>query len=142
MSDRPLQDEVLTELGDERLQELAEQLGTDADGARQLVGASVGSLTGVITDEAVTPGGTAELSQALEQAAGEPEPMTGVAGFAGLGAGMGGGLLATVLRKASAPTARAVSKRTGLPVAAVTGALEMLIPVVATVLARRARRTK
>ncbi|SFF82651.1 protein of unknown function [Actinacidiphila alni] len=142
MSDRPLQDEVLTELGDERLQEMAERLGTDADGARQLVGASVGSLTGVITDEAVTPGGTAELSQALEQAADEPEPMTGVAGFAGLGAGMGGGLLATVLRKASAPTARAVSKRTGLPVAAVTGALEMLIPVVATVLARRARRTK
>ncbi|MFJ4406388.1 MULTISPECIES: DUF937 domain-containing protein [unclassified Streptomyces] len=142
MSDRPLQDEVLTELGDERLQELADRLGTDTDAARQVVGASVGSLTGVVTDEAVTPGGTAELSQALEQAASEPEPLTGVAGFAGLGTGVGGGLLTTVLRKATAPTARAVSKRTGLPVAAVTGALETLIPVVATVLAKRARRAK
>ncbi|MBD0735017.1 DUF937 domain-containing protein [Streptomyces sp. CBMA29] len=142
MSDRPLQDEVLTELGDERLQEMAERLGTDTDAARQVVGASVGSLTGVVTDEAVTPGGTAELSQALEEAASEPEPLTGVAGFAGLGTGVGGGLLTTVLRKATAPTARAVSKRTGLPVAAVSGALEMLIPVVATVLAKRARRAK
>ncbi|MFF7153601.1 DUF937 domain-containing protein [Streptomyces sp. NPDC008139] len=142
MSDRPLQDEVLTELGDERLQEMAERLGTDTDAARQVVGASVGSLTGVVTDEAVTPGGTAELSQALEQAASEPEPLTEVAGFAGLGTGVGGGLLTTVLRKATAPTARAVSKRTGLPVTAVTGALEMLIPVVATVLAQRARRAK
>ncbi|MET9219485.1 MULTISPECIES: DUF937 domain-containing protein [unclassified Streptomyces] len=142
MSDRPLQDEVLTELGDERLQEMADRLGTDTDAARQVVGASVGSLTGVVTDEAVTPGGTAELSQALEQAASEPEPLTGVAGFAGLGTGVGGGLLTTVLRKATAPTARAVSKRTGLPVAAVTGALETLIPVVATVLAKRARRAK
>ncbi|MFF7195454.1 DUF937 domain-containing protein [Streptomyces sp. NPDC088197] len=142
MSDRPLQDEVLTELGDERLQELADRLGTDTDAARQVVGASVGSLTGVVTDEAVTPGGTAELSQALEQAASEPEPLTGVAGFAGLGTGVGGGLLTTVLRKATAPTARAVSKRTGLPVAAVTMALETLIPVVATVLAKRARRAK
>ncbi|MDJ0340052.1 DUF937 domain-containing protein [Streptomyces sp. H10-C2] len=145
MSDEPLQNEVLSEIGDDRLQEIAGLLGTDPESARKLVGTSVTSLTGVLTDDAVTPGGTAELSQALEQAATEPEPPAGAAGFAGLGvlgSAAGGGMLLTVLRKVTAPTARAVSKKTGLPVAAVAGALELVIPVVATVLAKRARSAK
>ncbi|MCM2428336.1 DUF937 domain-containing protein [Streptomyces sp. RKAG337] len=142
MSDQPLQNEVLSELGDDQIQEIAGVLGTDPESARKLVGTSVTSLTGVLTDDAVTPGGTAELSQALEQAAAEPEPPAGAVGFAGLGGPAsvtGGGMLVAVLRKVTAPTARAVSKKTGLPVAAVAGALELVIPVVATVLAKRAR---
>lgn len=139
MSEQPLQYEVLAELGDDQIQEIAGVLGTDPESARKLVGTSVTSLTGVLTDDAVTPGGTAELSQALEQAATEPEPPAGAPGFAGLGSAAGGGMLVAVLRKVTAPAARAVSKKTGLPVTAVTGALELVIPVVATVLAKRAR---
>ncbi|MFD3450971.1 DUF937 domain-containing protein [Streptomyces sp. NPDC058691] len=147
MSDRPLKDEVLEELGEDRLREIAALLGADADETRQVVGGSVASVTGVLTDDAVTPGGTAELCQAMEQAANETEPLPAAAvGFAGVrgGAkgGSGGDALAAVLAKVAAPAARAVAKRTGLPVEAVAGALELIIPVIAAVLARRAREKR
>jgi hypothetical protein len=123
MSDRPLKDEVLEELGDDRLREIAGLLGSDTDDARRFVGDSVASLTGVLTDESITPGGTAELCQAMEQA---------TAGRSG------DGPLIAVLGKATGPAANAVSKKSGLPVAAVTGALDAIVPVVASVLADRA----
>lgn len=147
MSDRPLKDEVLEELGDDRLREIAELLGTDAAEAQRVVGSSVASITGVLTDDAVTPGGTAELCQAMEQAANEPEPLPMAAmGFAGVTGGTGPepgrGVLAAVLARVAAPAARAVAKRTGLPVETVTAALQTLIPVMASVLARRAREKR
>ncbi|MFE0625865.1 DUF937 domain-containing protein [Streptomyces sp. NPDC058864] len=147
MSDRPLKDEVLEELGDDRLREITELLGTDADEAQQVVGSAVASITGVLTDDAVTPGGTAELCQAMEQAANEPEPLPAAAvGFAGVQGGTsaepGRGVLAAVLAKVAAPAARAVAKRTGLPVETVTAALQTVIPVMAAVLARRAREKR
>ncbi|MDX6332050.1 MAG: hypothetical protein QOI83_4433 [Streptomycetaceae bacterium] len=124
MSDRPLKDEVLEQLGDDRLQEIAGLLGSDADDVRRFVGDSVASLTGVLTDESITPGGTAELCQAMEQA---------TAGRSG------DGPLIALLGKATGPAALAVSEKSGLPVAALTGALDAIIPVVASVLADRAR---
>lgn len=72
MTDRPLNDEVLAELGDDRIQEIAGLLHTDTDAARNVVSGSVASLTGVLTDDSLTPGGTAELCQAIAQAAVEP----------------------------------------------------------------------
>ncbi|MGW3241597.1 DUF937 domain-containing protein [Streptomyces sp. NPDC001070] len=147
MSDRPLKDEVLEELGDDRLREITALLGTDAEQARQVVGSAVASVTGVLTDDAVTPGGTAELCQAMEQAANEPEPLPAAAlGFAGVRGGTGPepgrGVLAAVLGRVAGPAARAVAKRTGLPVEAVAAALETVIPVMASVLARRAREKR
>ncbi|MEU6342116.1 DUF937 domain-containing protein [Streptomyces sp. NPDC046977] len=147
MSDRPLKDEVLEELGEDRLREIAALLGTGADETRQVVGGSVASLTGVLTDDAVTPGGTAELCQAMEQAANATEPLpAAAAGFAGVQGGAQGGsnngALVAVLAKVAVPAARAVAKRTGLPEKAVAGALESIIPVVAAVLARRAREKR
>ncbi|TKA13370.1 DUF937 domain-containing protein [Actinacidiphila oryziradicis] len=124
MSDRPLKDEVLEQLGDDRLQEIAGLLGSDADDVRRFVGDSVASLTGVLTDESITPGGTAELCQAMEQA---------TAGRSG------DGPLIALLGKAAGPAALAVSEKSGLPVSALTGALDAIIPVVASVLADRAR---
>ncbi len=132
MTDRPLKDEVLDELGDDRLQEIAGLLHSDADTARHVVNGSVASLTGVLTDDSLTPGGTAELCQAIAQAAMEPEPHHGAVSA-------GGGLVAAVLGKVADPAAKAVAKRQGLPVEAVAGALEIVVPVTATVLARRAR---
>ncbi|MDX3234915.1 DUF937 domain-containing protein [Streptomyces sp. ME03-5709C] len=147
MSDRPLKDEVLEELGDDRLRKITELLGTDAAQAQRVVGGAVTSITGVLTDDAVTPGGTAELCQAMEQAANEPEPLpAAAAGFAGVQGGTGPepgrGVLAAVLAKVATPAARAVAKRTGLPVEAVRAALETVIPVMAAVLARRAREKR
>jgi hypothetical protein len=124
MSDRPLKDEVLEQLGDDRLQEIAGLLGSDADDVRRFVGDSVASLTGVLTDESITPGGTAELCQAMEQATDGRS---------------GDGPLIALLGKAAGPAALAVSEKSGLPVSALTAALDAIIPVVASVLADRAR---
>jgi hypothetical protein len=132
MTDRPLRDEVLEELGDDRLREIAGLLHTDTDAARHVVRGSVASLTGVLNDDSLTPGGTAELCQAIAQAAMEPEPHSGAVAA-------GSGLVAGVLGKVAEPAARAVAKRQGLPLDAVAGALEIVVPVTATVLARRAR---
>jgi hypothetical protein len=132
MTDRPLKDEVLAELGDDRLNDIAGLLHADADAARHVVSGSVASLTGVLTDDSLTPGGTAELCQAIAQAAMEPEPRSGADA-------VGSGLVGAVLGKVAEPTARAVASKQGLPVEAVAGALEIILPVTATVLARRAR---
>lgn len=48
-----------------------------------------------------------------------------------------GGLLAGVPAKASKPVANAVAKKTGLPAATVTRVVELLIPVILTVPAKR-----
>jgi hypothetical protein len=62
----------------------------------------------------------------------EPEPRSGADT-------VGSGLVGAVLGKVAESAARAVAKKQGLPVEAVAGALEIILPVTATVLARRAR---
>ncbi|RLU81622.1 hypothetical protein CTZ27_32190 [Streptomyces griseocarneus] len=104
MGDDQLQQAVLDELGDDRVQELADDLGTDAEGAKRVVAATVEAL---------------------------PEELT---------AGPGGGPAAGVLGRISGPVARAVAKRTGLPVGTVSRGLELLLPVVLGVIAKRRRR--
>ncbi|MGP4000950.1 DUF937 domain-containing protein [Streptomyces sp. 8N706] len=99
MSDESLQKDVLTELGDDRIQELAGELGTDADVARTVVGTTVSALPGTVGD----------------------------------------GTLAGVLGRVTTPTAQTVSRQTGLPLASVTRALELLLPVVLSVIAKRRR---
>ncbi|MCC3772010.1 DUF937 domain-containing protein [Streptomyces sp. UNOC14_S4] len=110
MGDDQLQQAVLDELGDDRVQELADDLGTDAEGAKRVVAATVEAL---------------------------PEELTGEA--EGL-AGPGGGLAVGVLGRISGPVARAVAKRTGLSVGTVSRGLELLLPVVLGVIAKRRRR--
>ncbi|MFF1449392.1 DUF937 domain-containing protein [Streptomyces sp. NPDC058274] len=119
-----LQKDVLDELGDDKLQEIAGVLGTDAAGARQVVGTTVSELSGGVQEEA---------------AAAPPEeaPLQGVVTLGGLGGVAGGGLLAGMLAKVSKPVAQAVAKKTGLPAPAVTRVIELLIPVVLTVLTKR-----
>jgi hypothetical protein len=119
-----LQKDVLDELGDDKLQEIAGVLGTDAAGARQVVGTTVSELSGGVQEEA---------------AAAPPEeaPLQGVVTLGGLGGVAGGGLLAGMLAKVSKPVAQAVAKKTGLPAPAVTRVIELVIPVVLTVLTKR-----
>ncbi|MDX6363454.1 MAG: hypothetical protein QOC85_2464 [Streptomyces sp.] len=119
-----LQKDVLDALGDDKLQEIAGVLGTDAAGARQVVGTTVSELSGGVQEEA---------------AAAPPEeaPLQGVVTLGGLGGVAGGGLLAGMLAKVSKPVAQAVAKKTGLPAPAVTRVIELLIPVVLTVLTKR-----
>ncbi len=118
MGDETLQKDVLDELGEDRIQELAGELGTDAEGAKGMVAATV---------------------EALPEEIAEGAP-AGVAGFAGLGGGLGGGLLSGVLGKISGPVGKAVAKKTGLPEATVARALELLLPVVMTTIAKRRKR--
>ncbi|MFD4877616.1 DUF937 domain-containing protein [Streptomyces sp. NPDC058420] len=117
---------VLDELGGDKLREIAGLLGTDEAGARDVVGTTASALSG-------------------EAAAVEPEPTPQEAplqGVATLGGFATGGLMAGVLAKASRPVANAVAKKTGLPPATVARVVEMVIPVVLTVLTKRAARKK
>ncbi|MEV6670311.1 DUF937 domain-containing protein [Streptomyces sp. NPDC051162] len=113
MGDDSLQKDVLQELGDDRIEELAGELGTDTETAKRVVEATVAEL---------------------------PDELTAApAGVQGL-AGLGGGLMSGVLAKLSGPVANAVAKKTGLPPATVARALELLLPVVLTTIAKRRNR--
>lgn len=114
-----LEAEVLDELGEGRLQEIAGLLGTDGTEAREMVGTTVSALSGEVREAPVPE---------------EEAPLQGVSTLGGFTAG---GLLAGVLAKASKPVANAVAKKTGLPAATVTRVVELLIPVILTVLAKR-----
>ncbi|MCX5382328.1 DUF937 domain-containing protein [Streptomyces sp. NBC_00083] len=140
-SDRPLQQDVLDELGDDGLQRIAGLLDTDAAGARDMVGTTMSTLSGDLPQD-----GQDEVRQAVtEAAAAEPEPAPGdtpLQGVATLGGGLGGmlsgGLAAGMLAKVARPVANAVAKKTGLPPATVTKALEVVLPVALAVLTKRA----
>jgi hypothetical protein len=116
-----LQDDVLDELGDDRIGDIAGLLGTDEAGARQMVGTTVSALSGE-AESVATP---------------HAAPLTGVAT---LGGPATGGLMAGVLAEEAEPVARAVARHTGLAPAAVSRVVEMVIPVVLAVLTKRAAR--
>ncbi|QIY96043.1 DUF937 domain-containing protein [Streptomyces sp. S1D4-11] len=120
------EDDVLGELGDDKLQEIAGLLGTDTAGAQEVVGTTVSALAGPVQEEA----------------AAEPEEEAPLQGVSTLGGFATGGLMAGVLAKVSKPVANAVAKKTGIPAATVTRVIEMLVPVVLTVLSKRAARKK
>ncbi|MFI8498183.1 DUF937 domain-containing protein [Streptomyces sp. NPDC085524] len=139
MSESSFQDDVLGELGDDRLNEIASLLGTDTEGARDTVATTVGAMTGDLRQKADTEDD--EVRQAFAEAA-EPQ-LQGVATLGGgLGGLLGGGMMAGVLAKASKPVANAVSKKTGIPAATVARVIEMLIPVLLAVIAKRASSGK
>ncbi|MFE5540148.1 DUF937 domain-containing protein [Streptomyces sp. NPDC056492] len=139
MSEPSFQDDVLGELGPDRLTEIAGLLGTDAAGARETVTTTVGAMTGDLRQKADADDEDGdEVRQAVAEVS-EP-PLQGVAT---LGGGLlGGGLMAGVLAKLSKPVASAVSKKTGIPAPTVSRVIEMLIPVVLAVFAKRAAAGK
>ncbi|ATZ26612.1 hypothetical protein SLAV_24045 [Streptomyces lavendulae subsp. lavendulae] len=140
MSESSFQDDVLGELGDEKLTEIAGLLGTDTDGARAAVSETVGAMAGGLQEKAAAEGEDGEVGQAVAEAA-EP-PLQGVATLGGLGGLLGGGMMAGVLAKVSKPVANAVAKKTGIPAATVSRVIEVLIPVVLAVFAKRAAEGK
>lgn len=134
MSEPSFRDDVLGELGDDKLTEIAGLLGTDTDGARDTVAQTVGALTGDLQQKADDDD---EVRQAIAEVA-EP-PLQGVATLGGgLGGMLGGGMMAGVLAKVSKPVANALSKKTGIPAATISRVIEMLIPVLLAVFAKRA----
>lgn len=134
-----LEKDVLDELGDDRLQEIAGLLGTDAAGAQDVVGTTVTALSGNLQEKAEDPAEAREVRQAFAEASPAEPPPQGIAGFGGFGGLAAGGMLSGVLAKMSKPVAAAVAKKTGLPAASVTRVIELLIPVLLTVLTKRAR---
>ncbi|MGW6734796.1 DUF937 domain-containing protein [Streptomyces sp. NPDC055013] len=114
-----LQDDVLDELGDHRIGDIAGLLGTDEAGARQMIGTTVAALSGE-AEAVATP---------------HDAPLTGVATMGGFATG---GLMAGLLAKEAEPVADAVARRTGLPRGAVSRVVDMLVPVMPAVLVKRA----
>ncbi|MER8231876.1 DUF937 domain-containing protein [Streptomyces sp. NPDC101490] len=139
MSDGSFQDDVLDELGDDRLQEIAGVLGTDSAGAREVVGSSVAELSGELRLAASEPGEADEVRAAVDEVTSSEPPLRGVAAFGGL---MGGGLMAGLLTRLARPAASAVAKRTGIPPATADRAVQLLVPVVLAVLTKRAAGKK
>ncbi|MET8688930.1 DUF937 domain-containing protein [Streptomyces sp. NPDC004732] len=139
---RSFEQDVLNELGDDRLQEIAGLLGTDASGAQEVVGTTVSALSGDIRGRAADPAEADEVRQAFAEVEPADPPLQGVAAFGGLGGLAAGGMMSGMLAKMSRPVANAVSKKTGIPAPTVTRVIEMLIPVVLAVLSKRAARTK
>ncbi|CAM5534312.1 DUF937 domain-containing protein [Streptomyces narbonensis] len=139
MSEPSFQDDVLTELGDDRLQEIAGLLDTDVDGAQELVGSSVAELSGELRQAAAEPASADEVRAAVNEVTSAEPPLQGVATVGGLAAG---GLMSGVLAKLAKPAANAVAKRTGLPPAAVNRAVDVLVPVVIAALTKRAAAKK
>jgi hypothetical protein len=137
-----LQKDVLDELGDDRLGEIAALLGTDAAGAQDVVGTTVSELSGGLREKATAdPQQAEEVRQALAENE-EQQPLQGVAALGGLGGLAGGGLMAGILAKMSRPVATAVAKKTGLPPATVSRVIELLVPVVLAVFTKRAAGRK
>ncbi|WP_031478616.1 DUF937 domain-containing protein [Streptomyces bicolor] len=116
-----LQDDVLHELGDDRIGDIAGLLGTDESGARQMVCTTVSALSDEV-ETVATP---------------HDAPLTGVATLGGFATG---GLMAGLLAEEAEPVAAAVARRTGLPPDAVSQVVEMVIPVELAVLTKRAAR--
>ncbi|MFG2373810.1 DUF937 domain-containing protein [Streptomyces sp. NPDC048504] len=121
-------DDILDELGDAKVQEIAGLLGTDEAGAREVVGTTASALSGE--------------AAAAEPPTIETPPEAPLQGVATLGGFATGGLMAGVLAKAARPVANAVAKKTGLPPATVARVVEMLIPAVLAVLTKRAAKKK
>ncbi|MFD6982585.1 hypothetical protein ACFWAX_18025, partial [Streptomyces sp. NPDC059956] len=115
MSEPSFQDDVLTELGDDRLTEIAGLLGTDTNGARDTVATTVGAMTGDLQQKADADDDDGnEVRQAFAEVT--QAPLEGVATLGGgLGGMLSGGMMAGVLAKVSKPVANAVSKKTGIP---------------------------
>ncbi|WP_043192755.1 DUF937 domain-containing protein [Streptomyces sp. NRRL F-2664] len=122
MNESSFEDEVLGELGDDRLTEIASLLGTDTAGARDTVATTVAAMTGDLRQRAAADD---EDGAAVRRAFAEvSEPPRGTT------AGVPTGL--------SRPVANAVAKKTGIPAPTVGRLVEILIPVVLAVFAKRA----
>ncbi|MFF9065148.1 DUF937 domain-containing protein [Streptomyces sp. NPDC014891] len=133
------EDDVLDELGDDRLREIADVLGTDRTGAQEVVGSSVAELADELRRAADEPDSADEVRAAFGEVASAEPPLQGVAGIGGLAAG---GLMAGVLGRLARPAANAIAKRTGIPAATVTRTLDLVLPVVLAVLTKRAAAKK
>ncbi|MFF8509883.1 DUF937 domain-containing protein [Streptomyces sp. NPDC015492] len=133
------EDDVLNELGDDRLREIADVLGTDRTGAQEVVGSSVAELADELRRAADEPDSADEVRAAFGEVASAEPPLRGVAGIGGLAAG---GLMAGVLGRLARPAANAIAKRTGIPAATVTRTLDLALPVVLAVLTKRAAAKK
>ncbi|MFJ6697831.1 DUF937 domain-containing protein [Streptomyces sp. NPDC091272] len=138
MTDDSFQQDVLNELGDDKLAEIAGLLGTDAAGAQDVVASTADAFAGGLTEkaQAATPEEADEVRAAFAEAS-EP-PLQGVATLGGMGGMLGGGMMAGVLGKLAKPVANAVARKTGLPAASVSRAIEIALPVVVAVVTKRA----
>jgi hypothetical protein len=143
MRARSLADEVLKRLGDDRLARIAGALGVDEAAARRIVRESVPPIASALADDAERNRTEATrvagaINEAMPVARAVP-----AAGRPGRGksafplAGIRGGILALVVRKAAGPAARRIAKKTGLPAHIAISLAETLLPVVIAVLAKR-----
>lgn len=76
MSDVSFQKDVLPELGDDKLQEIAGLLGTDAAGAQSVVESTVLAMSGGLQEKAAAPEEAEEVRQPVAEISTAPAAST------------------------------------------------------------------
>ncbi|MQY16486.1 hypothetical protein SRB5_66850 [Streptomyces sp. RB5] len=159
MSNKAVHKAVLDQLGSEQVTRLAEELGTSDHTVKKLVDETIASLSGTLAEEARTPQGARHVAEAFNEVPADGSavpvdvsPLTGPApgtpgtqmpagarGF--MGAGMlGSSIVGSLLARVTLPVARTVAARTGLPVAQVSNAMKIVLPLAITALSQLAKK--
>ena len=143
-----LVDDLFSQLQGAPLQQIAGQLGTDADQTRDAIGAALPMLLGALGRNAQQPQGAADLFGALQRDhAGGPD-LGGLLGSL-LGGGMGGGapaaapqldgggILGHIFGGAQGRAESGLGQATGMGAGQAGQLLQMLAPIVMAFLAKR-----
>ena len=154
-----LVDTVMSHLGDAQIQQIAAQLGTDPDSARNAIEHALPLIVGGMANQASTPAGADALHNALGDHAGNsvadvlggligggvPGGGGGMGGSAGTSAGglggIGGAILGHIFGANASAANQGLGQATGLGTQNAGQLLAILAPIVMTVLANHARQT-
>lgn len=128
-------DLVQQQLGPQQMEQIGQQLGTDAATTRQAVDAALPALVGGMASTAQQPGGESEI----RTLAGSQGGAMGL-GMGDLGAmigGGGGGILGSILGRTQPDVEHGVEKASGLDSDRTRKLLMILAPIVLSALAKR-----
>jgi hypothetical protein len=142
-----LLDLVQQNLGQQQIQQIAQQIGADPAATEDAVEAALPMMLGGMADTARQPGGASALGGLAGQHAGLLEGLGGLGGLgailgglggaAGGGGGGGGGILGSILGRQESNVESGVQQASGLNGDQVRRLLMMLAPIVLAALARR-----
>jgi hypothetical protein len=135
-----LVDTVLGHLSDPQIEQIAAQLGTSPDQARNSIEHAVPLIVGGMAHSASTPAGADALHNALGDHAGQN--MTDVLSsmLGGGGSGMGGGILGHIFGSRQDAANQGLGQATGLGQQGAGQLMAMLAPMVMAVLANHVQR--
>jgi len=132
-------EEILGQLDDDNVEEIASAIGADGDTTRSAIGLALPALLGGLAVNSSQPSGEAALAAALDRDHDGSE-LDNIDGLIGTGGGpKAGRAVDHTLGPNREPVERQVSQSSGLPMGAIAKLLPILIPIVLAYLGRRQR---